>query len=213
MVSIVVADSAFLAREGFKTVIGKTKEYSQVGEIASRAELEEKLKSIKPDILVIDPDPGDILEIEELDKIQQVSPKTKTLVISGYCSKDNVLKILKKGVFGYLTRECGKKEILHALDSVVKGEKFICNKIVDVILKKELDENNDFDTPLTEREIEIIKLITEKYSNQEIAEKLFISINTVYTHRKNIMKKLQLKSPVELILYAIDSGIIQPYQN
>lgn len=95
---------------------------------------------------------------------------------------------------------------------MARGEKFICNKILDVILEKNTYDTNN-ETVLSERETEIIKLIAEKYSSQEIAEKLFISIHTVYTHRKNIMKKLNMRSPVELILYAIDKGIVPPYQN
>ncbi len=126
--------------------------------------------------------------------------------------KENVLKIINSGALGWLTKECEKNEILAALESMARGERFICNKILDVILEKKHGETNA-ENDLTDREVEIIKLIAERYSNQEIAEKLFISIHTVYTHRKNIMKKLQLKSPVELILYAIDKGIIPPYQN
>ena len=209
MPSVVVADSSFLKREGLKSVIEKSGKYSQIGEIHSNNEFWDKLKSLCPDILVVDPEDGTIIDIDELDKVKKFSPGTRILVISGNRNNDNVHRIFKKGVLGYLTRECGEREIIDALDSLTKGEKFICSKIIDVIL----DDEKNKDGRLTEREIEIIKLITDKYSNQEIADKLFISINTVYTHRKNIMKKLQLKSPVELILYAIDSGIIQPYQN
>jgi len=92
-----------------------------------------------------------------------------------------------------------------------RGEKFFCNKILDVILEKHLIEDKDDckSASLSEREIELIKLAVKGFSNKEIADKLFLSIHTVYTHRKNIMRKLKIKSPVELVLYALNSGIAE----
>lgn len=207
MISTVIADPSYLVREGFKTIIKNSQKITLIGEITKKEELQPKLKSLKPDILVIDADFTDFLEVEELSIIMKSFPNTRVLAISDYHKKEIILKIISIGVLGYLTKECQKDEILSAIESVSKGEKFFCSKILDIILNDKLNETKD-DSELTEREIEIVRLIAEKYSNQEIAEKLFISIHTVYTHRKNIMKKLKLKSPVELILYAIDSGII-----
>ena len=212
MTSVVMAGTIYLAREGFKTIIGNNESFSLIGEIINKSEFLTKLKCLKPDILVLDNDSKDFIDTDELRELNKLSAATKILVISDYLKKENVQKLINDGILGYLTKECGKNEILTALESIVRGEKFICNKILDVILEKEHIETN-LDNGLTDREVEIIKLIAEKYSNQEIAEKLFISIHTVYTHRKNIMKKLKLKSPVELILYGIDKGIILPYQN
>ncbi len=212
MTSVVIASSIYLAREGFKTILGDNESFSLIGEITNKSEFRTTLISLKPDILVADNDSMDFFDIDELSDICELSAATKILVISDILKKENVQKLLNGGVLGYLTKECERNEILTALESIVRGEKFICNKILDVILEKKHDEIN-IENDLTDREAEIIKLIAERYSNQEIAEKLFISIHTVYTHRKNIMKKLKLKSPVELILYAIDKGLILPYQN
>jgi len=212
MASVVVADPNFLAREGFKKIIENKGHISLSGEIIRYKDFWPKLTSLKPDILVLDYNAKDFFEKEDLGKICQLSPGTKILIISDSKKRENILTAVENGAIGYLTKQCGENEILDALNAVLKGEKYFCSKILDIIIEKKLEENNGKPV-LTEREIEIIKLITEKYTNEEIAKKLFISINTVYTHRKNIMKKLKLKSPVELILYAIDSGIIQPYQN
>lgn len=212
MTSVVIAGSIYLAREGFKTILGNNENFSLIGEITNKAEFRTKLKSLKPDILVVDNDSMDFFDIDELSDMCELSAATKILVISDFLKKENVQKLLNGGVLGYLTKECEKNEILTALESIVRGEKFICNKVLDVILGKKHNEIS-IENDLTDREVEIIKLIAERYSNREIAEKLFISIHTVYTHRKNIMKKLNLRSPVELILYAIDKGIILPYKN
>ena len=214
MIEIVTADNSYLRREGLRSILANNSA-KITGEIKNGSEFFSKINELKPDILILGSNYGKMVAASELSRIKYFSPKTKLLIISDCKENEKILNAIKLGAIGYLTEECSGEEILKAIDSVAKGEKFFCNKILDVILEKKLDHEpaEDIKENLTEREIEIIKLITEKYSNQEIAEKLFISIHTVYTHRKNIMKKLHLKSPVELILYAIDSGIIQPYQN
>ncbi len=214
MTEIVTVDNSFLIRQGLKSIV-ENNSFKITGEIKSGPEFWVRIQELKPDILILGNNYENIVNINELSKVQLVSKKTKLIIISDGKENGKILNAIKLGAIGYLTEECSGEEILKAVDSVSKGEKFFCNKILDLILEKKFENeaSEEMKDNLTEREIEIIKLITDKYSNQEIAEKLFISIHTVYTHRKNIMKKLQLKSPVELILYAIDSGIIQPYQN
>ena len=212
MANVVVADPVFLAREGFKALIEENRNFTFTGEITSGDDFLPLLKELKPDLLVVGFDSNGFVDIDDIRSAKEVSADTNILVISNDRKKENILKIISNGALGYLTRQCGRNEIIDALNSVLKNEKFFCSKILDIILDKNSDPK-DPGTELTEREIEIIKLIAEKYSNTEIAEKLFISIHTVYTHRRNIMKKLELKSPVELILYAIDNGIIDAYQN
>lgn len=212
MTSVIVADPVYLAREGLKNLIEKHGEFLLKGEITSPSEFLPVIKDEKPDVLVISLDSNGFADFEVIKSVKEISPGTGILVISSDKKKETILKIIRSGALGYLTKQCGKDEIIDALNSVLKNEKFFCSKILDVILDKRKDAG-DAKNELTEREIEIIKLIAEKYSNTEIAEKLFISIHTVYTHRRNIMKKLELKSPVELILYAIDNGIIDAYQN
>ncbi|MEJ5350705.1 MAG: response regulator transcription factor [Melioribacteraceae bacterium] len=207
MIKVTITSPVFLFREGFKSILKKKNNFVIQDEITNKKEFWNKLKSFQPDILAIDIDQRDFIHLDDIVRINEVSPETKILVISDNNKKDIVMKVIKNGVLGYLTKECEENEILIALDSLSKGEKFFCNKILNVILESKIEEPKK-EAELTKREIEIIRLIAEKYSNQEIADKLFISIHTVYTHRKNIMKKLKLKSPVELILYAIDSGII-----
>lgn len=212
MANVVVADPVFLAREGFKALIEENRNFTFTGEITSGDDFLPLLKELKPDLLVVGFDSNGFVDIDDIRSAKEVSADTNILVISNDRKKENILKIISNGALGYLTRQCGRNEIIDALNSVLKNEKFFCSKILDIILDKNSDPK-DPSIELTEREIEIIKLIAEKYSNTEIAEKLFISIHTVYTHRRNIMKKLELKSPVELILYAIDNGIIDAYQN
>ena len=211
MVNAVIADPVFLVREGFKSIIQKNNSIALKGEITNGREFWTKINSLKPDILIVDYDSPDFVEIEELKKIEEISPGTKILVISNHYKKENILKTIKNGTLGYLTKECGEDEILNALEAVMRGEKFFCNKILDIILEKHFDGKKDNGTTasLSEREVEIIKLAAKGFSNKQIADELFLSIHTVYTHRKNIMRKLSIKSPVELVLYALNTGIAE----
>ncbi len=207
--NIIIADPNFLTREGFKFIINDNKSLNVAGEITKGKELWPQVEAKKPDVLVMDYNIPNFIEIEEIEKINTVSEKTKMLVISDDRNKENILKAIKFGVTGYLSKQCEKEKIINALFTIHRGEKFFCNKILDVILEKETNRPIDTSTlNLSEREIEVITLITSGYSNKEIADKLFISIHTLYTHRKNIMKKLNFKSPVELILFALDLGLI-----
>ncbi|MGE5798482.1 MAG: LuxR C-terminal-related transcriptional regulator [Ignavibacteria bacterium] len=207
----VIADPVFLVREGFKRIADNVKDFSIKGEITKGSEFWNKIKSLKPDLLVLDYDHPDFFAIDDLKKIDEYSPGTKVLIISNHNKKENILKAIKTGALGYLTKECGEEEIIDALEAVSKGEKFFCNKILDVILEKHFTDDDDECKPatLSMREIEVINLVVKGFSNREIAEKLFLSIHTVYAHRKNIMKKLKIKSPVELVLYALNSGITE----
>jgi len=211
MKEIVIADPSFLAREGFKKILEGDSTYKIVGEIKNSRELWFKLSSLNPEILVLDYSDRNFLEVNDIIKIKDYAPSSRILVISNLDDKQNILNVIKQGALGYLTKECEAEEIFKALDAVSKGEKFFCSKVIDIILEKHYEphKKNGSAVLLSDREVEIIKLIVDGNSNQEIADKLFLSIHTVYTHRKNIMKKLKLKSPVELVLYALNSGIAE----
>ncbi|HUP11014.1 MAG TPA: response regulator transcription factor, partial [Niastella sp.] len=92
-----------------------------------------------------------------------------------------------------------------------KREKFFCGKVIDAILEKHFPKKQDCNAPnLSQREIEIVELVAQGMTNNSIAKKLFLSIHTVSTHRKNILRKLQVKSASELVIYAIKTGLVEP---
>jgi len=211
MINITIADPVYLVREGLKRVFEKNNSIKLRGEIRSRKEFWDTISGNETDILVVDYDYKNFLEIDELLDLQHKLPDLSIIVISNHENKENIIKVVKAGILGYLTKECDSDEILRAVSTVFNGQKFFCNKILDLLLEDKylLNKRNNKQDNLSDREFEIIKLIAEGHSNQDIANKLFLSIHTVYTHRKNIMKKLRFKSPVELVLYALNNGIIE----
>lgn len=213
-IKIFIADAAFLVREGLKAVI-KDKSYMKVvGEAMHSDELKAKLKDTPPDLVIIDYQASESFEVEDIQFIMTKQPGANVLVISTDYEKDRVLKAINYGAKGFLLKECDQTEIIGAIHAVSKNDKFFCGKVLDIILErntptfsKSIEDNCD-PTLLTQREVEIVKLMAEGFPAQEIADKLYLSIHTIYTHRKNIMRKLGVTTAAEVILYAINTSLI-----
>ena len=132
-------------------------------------------------------------------------------MISNEDNKRTIYDVLSRGVENYVTKNCRDQEIYKALDACINSEKYYCGKILDIIIDKTFGDDmiDDKDkVSLTKRESEIVQLIAQGKMAKEISSILNISVHTIYTHRKNVMKKLDISSPVELITYAINKGIV-----
>lgn len=210
MSDIVIAGSSFLVREGLKRIIGEKTVFKIKGEIKDQKELWVKLNSLKPDILIIDWDSFWQSDYSVISQIKEFLQNVRILILSNLKERQGIISLIQQGVLSFITKDCEGEEIITAISKAIKGEKYFCSEILDLIfIGKEEIRESEILLNLTEREIEIIKLIVKGYSNSDIAEQLFLSIHTVYTHKKNIMRKLRLKSPVELVLYAINSGLTE----
>ena len=209
MINVVIADSSFIVREGLKKIIDDKQGFKVIGEIKNSNELWIKLNSLKPQVLIIDYESFNQLEVLAISRIKEFLPETKIFVLSNHKEKQNVMHAVQQGAIVYVIKDCEEEEVVTAIDKIARGEKFFCSEILDILIdKQEIPKKNGSGENLTEREMEIIKLIVKGNSNPDIAEKLFLSIHTVYTHRKNIMRKLKLKSPVELVLHALNTKIV-----
>jgi DNA-binding NarL/FixJ family response regulator len=196
---------------GFQAIMNKGGGIEQIEVVKNEKDLFLKLDQHLYDLLILDPYASGYFSSETAVKLKEQYPKQKVLIISDTQEQANVLKILEKGVQGYLTRQCDEDEIIHAIFAIAKGEKFYCNKVLDIILNKQFtpeEKDNCDPTVLTERESEITGLIASGMTNKEIAEQLHLSPHTVHSHRKNIIKKLGVKSVSELTVYAMNVGLI-----
>lgn len=206
---VFLADHQYLVRVGLRHILARDKQMEVVGEASNSTELMEGVKKHKPDVILIDYYEKNSFSLTDIDVINRNYPKSKFVVITADENKDSINKTLSFGVNAFLTKTCDKEEIKSAIMATSKGEKFFCNKILDILLAKHLGDvdNNCNPTELTVREVEIVKLIGKGYSSKKIAEYLNLSLHTINTHRKNVMKKLKLKSVSELMLYAINMGL------
>ncbi len=157
----------------------------------------------------------------DLDNIRNMShrfPKVRILVLSMFRNEQFILKLIRAGAKGHLSSDTNRSEILEAIYTLRNGYEFYAKTITNILLNNYLsdkkidsDEKENRQKNLSVREMEVFKLFAEGYSNREIAEKLFISVRTVETHKNNIMKKINIKTTVDLVKFAIKNNIIELY--
>lgn len=201
----VIADSQFLSRAGMRELMQRTRLFTEVREVESSEDLKQSLKLL-PAVIVVDPS-GEQLE-GALDLITQKSPDSKIVVICNGNKSEDVFRNLEYDIQCYLTKSCSAEEIELAFRTVVNGEKFFCNQILEVILSDRISTDNCEASVLSERELDVVKLIAQGLTTIGIAQELHLSPHTVYTHRKNIMRKAGVNSAPELVLYAVSEGLI-----
>lgn len=210
--SILHANTQTLARVGLKTVLLKGGGIEKIDKAETLEEVNEQLNKERYDLVIVDHDQNFCFCKDTIVQLQKNHSHLKFLIVSSGINEKDMLTILESGVSGCITRGCDEDEIINAVFAINKGEKFFCNKIIDIILQKHLYQKEDDCTPtgLSQREAEVAGLIASGMTNKEVANQLFISSHTVHTHRKNIMKKLNLKSVSELTIYAVNTGLYTP---
>lgn len=217
MIKVLIADKNFLSRVGLELLVGELKGFELVPTVCGdKHDLISQLQLSKPHLLISDFTSLGI-EPEELKGLVKKFPKIKFLVITEMLSKNDINKVMASGVTSYLLKDCDKTEILEAVNSTIKGDKFICGKIVSYLTAaKEIKSTNSFIKSLgcdgmsvTEREIDIIRGIAEGLSNKLIADKLKLSTHTVNTHRKNIMSKLGVNNTAGVVMFAVKNQLLE----
>ena len=212
-IKILIADNSYLVRTGLCSLIKENKKFSLAGEAQKAEDLNEKLLLYSPNVLIIDY-ASRYFCLDDISVIHQHFPEVNILAITPPQSKTTISKALEYGVISHLLKDCGKEEIIEAIVNTSKKQKFLCGKVVDTLMH----ENKMFNyrkvscdgIKLSEREIEVLQLITEGLANKQIADRLFISSHTVMTHRKNLMGKLKINNMASLVMYAIQENLINP---
>lgn len=210
MITVTIADSQYLTRRGLKQVLTQRQGFRVVAEPTTEEELLKHLKTSPPNVLILDYNQPRHFSPETIPKVKECAPQTELLVITADDEKDRIFSVIQSGVNCFLTKECDEAEILDAIQAANGGSKFFCNRVLDFILEKSFTPEVGIKkaSPLTPRETEIVVLSAQGFIAKEIAAQLDLSTHTVYTHKKRIMKKLELKSPVQLVMYALENGMI-----
>lgn len=217
MVKVLIADKNFLSRVGLELLVGELKGFELAPTVCGdKQSLLSQLQLSKPNLLLLDFMSLGITPSELADIVKKF-PRTRFLVITEMLVKNELNKVLTSGVTSYLLKDCDKTEILEAINSTIKGEKFICGKIVAFLTAApEIKTSNSFIKSLgcdgisvTDREIDIIRGIAEGLSNKLIADKLKLSTHTVNTHRKNIMSKLGVNNTAGVVMFAVKNQLLE----
>ncbi|MEY2596441.1 MAG: hypothetical protein RI965_1713 [Bacteroidota bacterium] len=205
-IKIIIADDHLLIAETWATLINMDPEFEVVKVYDNTKNLVDEITAVKPDIAILDINIHPFSGIEATKMIKKLAPGTKIIGVSMHNQPSFAKKMIRNGATGYVTKNSTKNEMYDAIRSVMKGEKYICAEIQKNITHQLLlDEEDNKLSKLTEREIEIIKLIKDGYTNKEIAKTLFLSPRTVETHRARILKKLDIKNSLSLVKYINES--------
>lgn len=214
-VKVLVADSNYLTRKGVVTLVENNSDFIVAAEACTHDELVEKIKLYNPTLVVIDY-ASETFSVDSISYIKKNHPSINILAITNNLPATIMSKALSKGVVSHLLKDCDFDEITEALYKTSEGIKFLCGKIVDVLIvdKESIVKQTTFAScegiNITDREMEIVQLIAQGFSNKEIAEKLFLSTHTVTTHRKNIMAKLGVNNTAGVVMYAVRHNATTP---
>lgn len=215
-IRIHLADDHQVLIDGMKTLLNTVENFEVVGFSLDGNTIFEEVTNNRSHILVLDISMPNKDGIEVMKEFNLKGFPCKVIVLSSYDDLKIIKEVMKLGASGYLTKQCAGESIVEAIQFVNNSQEYFCDivreKIFNTATKDNIKLNKNKSTTLallTEREIEVITLIALEYSGKEISEHLFISSNTVETHRKNIMKKLKAKNTISLVKYAIKNKLIK----
>jgi DNA-binding NarL/FixJ family response regulator len=217
MTKVLIADKNYLSRIGLELLINDLKGFVLCDALSGDiSELNKKIDEFRPDLLIIDHFSLSFSNAE-LKQITKKNKELKVLAITVPLRKDEMKATLNSGVTSYLLKDCDKEEIIEAIHSTLIDQRFLCGKIASVLTAEaEVSINNSLvksfscnGITVTERELEIVKLIAEGLSNKQIADKLILSTHTVNTHRKNIMSKLAVNNTAGIVMFAVKNNLLE----
>jgi DNA-binding NarL/FixJ family response regulator len=211
-IRIVIADDHHILLDGLKLMLQKQKDFEIVGTYNNGFELYEGLKETKPDVALLDINMPGMNGHEATLKIKEVYPSIQIITLSMHDDATHIMDMIEAGVSGYLLKNVNDKELIDAIRIVHGGKMYFSSEVSEKLTSMVIHQQKKLDQPevpkLTERELEILKLIAAEHSNAEIAKTLFISERTVETHRKNMLRKTNNKTIVGLLKYAMEQQII-----
>ena len=211
-IKIIIADDHQIFLEGLVALLKDVENIDIVGTATNGLDVIAFLKNNTVDLVIMDIHMPEMDGMELNKIIKKEYPKVKNLVLSTYSSPDKIAHFAKNGANGYLLKNTEKSELLTAINTIMNDENYFSEEVKKKYMNSIFTPNNNANddiSQLSQREEEILKLIVQEYTAQEIAEKLFISQHTVNTHRKNLLSKLNAKNIAGLVKYAIKNGIIE----
>lgn len=213
-IKVVLADDHYIVRNGIRNLI-EGSDIEVIGEANDGIEAIEAVKNLSPDVLMIDISMPKMNGLDATEIITKQYQQTKTLILSMHDNEEYILSALEAGALGYLLKDAPKEEILNALRTVSKGEKYFNSAVSNIIIngyinkvKKSGSADASPKIKLSKKEKIILKQIVQGQNSREIAEKLELSIRTVDNHRANMMKKLTVKNAAELVKLAIEKKLV-----
>lgn len=212
-IRIIIADDHGILRAGLKSLLSADPNLQVVGEAANGEETLRLVNEFKPNVTIMDIGMPGNEGLEATRQVIQSSPNTKVIMLTMHEDGAVLQECLRAGAAGYIIKRAVEGELIDAIYAVNRGIIYIHPSLVPLLVARPVttDAHKSFDpATLTEREIEILGLIVQGYTNREMGDALNISVRTVETHRSNLMEKLKLHSRVDLVRYAKEHKLIKP---
>jgi DNA-binding NarL/FixJ family response regulator len=214
MTRILLADDHSMVRRGLRLVLDAEPDLEVVAEAGDGAEAVELALSSEVDLAVLDVSMPRLTGLQASAELKRRRPEVRTLMLSMYDSEQYFFEALKAGASGYVLKSAADHDLVEACRAAMRGEPFLYPAAVAALIRDHLDRASRGESvpsdPLTPRELEIVKLVAEGYSTDEIAATLVISKKTVEHHRSHVLEKLGMRDRVELTRYAIRRGLVEP---
>jgi len=227
-IRVLLADDHDILRQGLKMLLSMQQEMRVVGEARTGREALVMTQELKPDVVVMDISMPDMDGLETCQLIRSQQPATQVLMLTMHESEEYFLQALRMGAAGYLVKKAAPSDLQMAINAIAQGGAFLYPGLAKALIRSYVASpasatlaSHDHETVntsslaqalrvLTPREVEVLKLVAEGRTNQEIADQLTLSIKTVQTHRANVMEKLDLRDITHLVRFAIRHGLISP---
>lgn len=214
-IRVALVEDHQLVRDGIRSLLTNLPNIEVVAESDCAKSMLNLIEGAKPDVLLVDISLPEMSGIELARVVTTTYPSIRVIILSMHTEQEYIFNSLRNGAKGYLHKSISREELIEAIEQVYGGSEYFSKEVSGIILKSYLrqiknpervDEYED--KKLTPREMEILRMVAQGYSNQLIADKLFISVRTVESHKNHIMQKLELTTTVDLVKYAIKNGII-----
>jgi DNA-binding NarL/FixJ family response regulator len=211
---VLLADDHAVVRSGLKMVLDSEPDIEVVAEAGDGAEAVQKALSSDVDLAVLDVAMPRMTGLQAVAELHRRRPELRVLILSMYDNEQYFFEALKAGASGYVLKSAANRDLVEAIRGAMRGEPFLYPAAVTALVRDYLERGRTGESvpedPLTPREQEVIKLIAEGHTSDEIAETLVISKKTVERHRANILEKLGMRNRVDLTRYAIRRGLVEP---
>ncbi|WP_164122887.1 MULTISPECIES: response regulator transcription factor [Sphingobacterium] len=219
MIKIILVEDHLVVRNGIKLLLDTQENVQVIAEANNGQEAIAYLEqNVIPDIIITDINMPGMDGIQLTEKLVEQYPKVKVIVLSMLNNTQNVSQAFEKGAKGYLVKNVSYDELLFAINHISNGGRYLCEELAMLLLERVMAQESGFasyekdtsttDVELSERELEVLQLISEGYTNVEIADKLFLSKRTVEGHRQNLIEKAGVKNSASLIKYAVINRLV-----